>query len=78
MEVQPTYLFWQHARSHGIYAVRLECGGLTGICGPLRWTQVRKENLKAFHYDDQRDDVAWVQEFEPEGWRIFEPELVSG
>jgi hypothetical protein len=71
--MEATYEFWQHVGSGEIYAVRLELGSLTGICGPLRREEVRRENLIAFDYDDQRDDVAWAQEYEPEGWRLFEP-----
>lgn len=71
--MDPTFQFWQHIASSEIYAIRLEHGGLTGICGPLHRNEVRSENLPDFDYDDQRDDVAWAQEYEPDGWRIFEP-----
>ncbi len=71
--MEPTYQFWQHVASSDIYAVRLEQGEPTGICGPLDRAEVRRENLSAFDYDDQRDDVAWAQEQEPEAWRVFEP-----
>jgi hypothetical protein len=70
--MEPTYTFWQHVESSEIYAVRLKRGDLTGICGPLKRAEVRRENLPAFDYDDQRDDVAWAQEHEPDGWRVFE------
>lgn len=71
--MEPTYQFWQHVESGEFYAVRREHGALTGICGPLHRGELRRENLPAFDYDDQRDDVAWAQEYEPDGWRIFEP-----
>jgi hypothetical protein len=73
--MKQTYQFWQHMKSREIYAVRLEQGALTGICGPLHPNEVRPENLPAFDYNDQRDDVAWAQEHdqEPGVWRIFEP-----
>lgn len=58
--MEPTYQFWQHVESGGIYAVRLEQGALTGICGPLDRDEVRRETLSAFDYDDRRDDVAWA------------------
>lgn len=70
--MEPTYQFWQHVESSEIYAVRLERGEPTGICGPLHRDEARLENLPAFDYDDQRDDLAWVQEFAPNGWRVFE------
>jgi hypothetical protein len=71
--MEPTYQFWQHVASSDIYAVRLEQGAPAGICGPLDRAEVRRENLPAFDYDDQRDDVAWAQEQEPEAWRVLEP-----
>ncbi|HET8908806.1 MAG TPA: hypothetical protein VFN11_17760 [Ktedonobacterales bacterium] len=71
--MEPTYQFWQFVTSGDIFAVRLEHDDVSGICGPLHRTEVRRENLPDFDYDDQRDDVAWAQEHEPEGWRMFEP-----
>lgn len=72
--MEPTYQFWQYVGSSEIYAARLEHGALTGICGPLHRDELRRENLPRFDYDDQRDDVAWAQEHQPDGWRVFEPE----
>lgn len=71
--MEPTFQFWQFIVSGAVFAVRSEHGELTGICGPLRPDEVRRENLAAFDYDDQRDDVAWAQEHEPDGWRVVEP-----
>lgn len=71
--MEPTYQFWQFVTSGDTFAVRIEHGELTGICGPLHPDEVRAENLLAFDYDDQRDDVAWAQEHEPDGWRVLEP-----
>lgn len=71
--MEPTFQFWQFVASGDIFAVRLEHGELTGICGPLHRDEVRGENLSAFDYDDQRDDVAWAQEHAPDGWRVVEP-----
>lgn len=71
--MEPTYQFWQYKTSGDVFAVRIEHGDLTGICGPLHRDEVRGEKLPNFDYDDQRDDVAWAQEHQPNGWRVFDP-----
>lgn len=70
-----TYAFWQYIPTGDVYAVRLQANGLaddlTGICGPLRPDEIRADNLSRFDYDDQRDDVAWGEQHEPDDWRVY-------
>lgn len=75
--MKPTYQFWEFVATGDVFAVRLEYGELTGICGPLHEDEVQPQNLLKFDYDDQRDDVAWAQEHQPDGWRVFEPSAIG-
>lgn len=72
-DMDSTYQFWQYMKSGEIYAVRLEHGDVTGISGPLHESEVRPANLPEFDYDDQRDDVAWAEQHEPNDWRPYQP-----
>ena len=46
------YQYWQHKQSGEIYAVCLEAGWVTGVCGPLADRMIHPALLPDYHYDD--------------------------
>lgn len=60
-----SYQYWHH-KSGEVYAVRIEGGRLTGVCGPLHYSEVRAANLPDMHYDDAPEDVEWALERDSE------------
>jgi len=67
-----TYQYWAHKRSGEVYAVRLEHGRVTGVCGPLHRSEAVTTNLLNMHYDDHPEDVAWLRKADND-FVLYEP-----
>jgi len=67
-EVAFTYEFWEHGQSGEVFAVRLDWQRrITGCQGPLFSNQIRNERLRAYHYDEDPADLAWIEKHR-ESW----------
>jgi hypothetical protein len=63
-----TYELWEHGQSGEVFAVRLNTEGeITGCCGPLLSNQVLTYQLPAHRYDEDPEDLTWIEEHR-ENW----------
>lgn len=53
------YQYWQHTTSGEVYAVEVRGDKLTGICGPLHYTEHRQVDLLP-DYNYQEEDIDWA------------------
>ena len=60
--MERSYRYWKHENGD-TFAVRLEGGRLTGLCGPLHYSEVQARLLPWHHYDDHPDGVEWTERF---------------
>lgn len=49
-----TYELWIHSWTHAYYAVRLNAGRVTGVCGPLPFTTLAERgDLAGYAYEEE-------------------------
>jgi hypothetical protein len=69
------YELWTHRWTAAFYAIRLEDGRVTGVCGPLPFsTLAARGDLAGLQYDDQPEAIECAmrhpEQFAPaEAWR---------
>ncbi len=58
-----TYAFETLAGSGETYAVHRSAGEITGICGPLHYSEVKTAELPDYEYDypETEEDVEWAR-----------------
>lgn len=49
-----TYELWIHSWTHAYYAVRLQAGRVTGVCGPMPFTTLSERgDLAGYTYEEE-------------------------
>ena len=64
------YQYWQD-RAGETYAVRIESGHVTGVCGPLHYSEVTAANLPNMHYDDEPESAEYIDAHQDK-YRLYE------
>jgi hypothetical protein len=67
------YEYWTHLDGEN-YLIRLGDANLvTGVCGPLRQSEIPEANRHNYDYDTQPQHTAWVRAHEAEFHTIGSP-----
>lgn len=65
-------VYMRHFPSGEVFAINFENDELVGICGPLHYSEVTKENLKANNFEFEYKD-----NFNPANLIMIEPNYIT-